>query len=44
MKSIKIIKSLLPSLCQREGMPLFGKEGAGEIFQMNVFSIESPFI
>jgi len=25
-------KSLLPSLCKREEFPLFGKEGAGEIF------------
>jgi hypothetical protein len=27
-----IIKSLLTSLCQREEVPLFGKEGRGEIF------------
>src|SRR4030043_1013089 len=26
-------KSLLPSLCQREELPLFGKEGQGEIFR-----------
>jgi hypothetical protein len=26
-----IIKSLLTSLCQREELPLFGKEGPGEI-------------
>src|SRR4030043_2383016 len=26
-------KSLLPSLCQREELPLFGKEGRGEIFR-----------
>jgi hypothetical protein len=26
------IKSHLTSLCQREGEPLFGKEGQGEIF------------
>ncbi len=24
-------KSLLPSLCKREELPLFGKEGRGEI-------------
>jgi hypothetical protein len=27
-----IMKSLLTSLCQREELPLFGKEGRGEIF------------
>jgi hypothetical protein len=27
------VKSLLTSLCQREDVPLFGKEGRGEIFQ-----------
>jgi len=27
-----IEKSLLTSLCQREVLPLFGKEGRGEIF------------
>jgi hypothetical protein len=26
-------KSLLPSLYKREGFPLFGKEGSGEIFR-----------
>gem|GEM_PF-4188514 len=27
-----IVESLLTSLCQREDVPLFGKEGRGEIF------------
>jgi hypothetical protein len=27
-----IEKSLLPFLCQREVLPLFGKQGRGEIF------------
>ncbi len=28
-------KSLLTSLCQREDLPLFGKEGRGEILEAN---------
>jgi hypothetical protein len=32
-------KSLLPSLYKREEFPLFGKEGVGEIFAKNIFSI-----
>ncbi len=28
---IQETKSLLPSLCKREELPLFGKEGQGEI-------------
>jgi len=32
MKKFKT-KSLLPSLYKREGLPLFGKEGGGEIFR-----------
>jgi hypothetical protein len=32
--SAKLIEeSLLASLCQREDVPLFGKEGRGEIFE-----------
>jgi hypothetical protein len=37
-------KSLLPSLYKREELPLFGKEGRGEIFQNNVFLIMDSLV
>jgi hypothetical protein len=37
MKTL-IIKSLLTSLCQREVVPLFGKEGQGEITKKSEFN------
>jgi len=37
-----IIKSLLTSLCQREDLPLFGKEGRGEIFPINKNQFDGP--
>ena len=37
-------KSLLPSLFQREELPLFGKEGAGEIVQKCVHTTLRPLM
>ena len=37
------IKSLLTSLCQREEIPLFGKEGRGEIFNQCKFYFETVY-
>jgi hypothetical protein len=39
-----LTKSLPPSLFQREELPLFGKEGLGEIFRTNVFSIMDSLV
>jgi hypothetical protein len=58
MMTTWFVKSLLPSLFQREEfpsimrgiryrgvfIPLFGKEGFGEIFLLNVRSIISPLV
>jgi hypothetical protein len=37
-------KSLLPSLYKREELPLFGKEGRGEIFRNDVFLIMDSLV